>query len=600
MSRLEPLAKDRAVEPLLKPPKPVIEAEPSSFRQQFNHSPFVFSHHLTGHPLFEIPRLAQLANTLLSQGGPGKVLCQSGHFPVHRKWSDRPVIEQVTAAIAHIQDSNAWVLLDSMQLDPEYDALLNQIVIELEELTGEPLREKMTWLEGTIFISSPGSVTPYHIDHSSNFLLQIQGEKQVNLFDQRDRSVLTELEIEHYYSGDLEAATYRTQNQSKASVYALTPGKGVHHPVLAPHWVKTGHLFSVSLSVNFCLRSFDSQARIYQANHCLRQLGQKPTPPGQSALRDQIKIWTLGLFSERQPVSKYEVIRSGISRLKMPIKAVKQIVMWLKQSLSRIVTAIPIASDCYYYYWYFPRCLTACRGVFSTFNGALQAIPVNSRVGFNHSEIHLRPVEQLTTGRKLGEFDPRDYPVLVWLNSAFKHSSTLFDLGGNTGGSYYAYRNYLRYPDDLSWVVCDVPAVSQAGEELARNTNSPGLSFTVDFMEAEGADILLTCGTLQYLEASLAELLGQLHTKPLYLLINRVPFYDAKSFVTVQNIGYAFTPYKIQNYSEFIASLTSLGYELIDTWHDRRTCSIPFHPKRFVRAYHGFYFHLSQGRTAKR
>ena len=41
---------------------------------------------------------------------------------------------------------------------------------------------------------------------------------------------------------------------------------------------------------------------------------------------------------------------------------------------------------------------------------------------------------------------------------------------------------------------------------------------------AEGFDIFLTCGTLQYLEPSLSELLSKLQSQPQHLIINHVPF----------------------------------------------------------------------------
>lgn len=271
--------------------------------------------------------------------------------------------------------------------------------------------------------------------------------------------------------------------------------------------------------------------------------------------------------------------------------------MLLKKIATKIVRKVPIVSDYYHYYWCFPRDITACRGVFNTFSEALRALPSGSRGGYNQPEIHNYSsvgVAQLTASRNLGELQPSDYPVLERLASAFKDSLTVFDLGGNVGVSYYAYRNYVQYPDRLCWMVCELPELVKAGEKLARETDSPGLSFTEKFSDAEGSDILLTCGTLQYLEPSLAELLGQLKAKPKHILINYVPFYDGKTFITLQNIGYAFSPYKIQNRAEFIADLSSLGYELIDSWQDNRTCYIPFHPKRFVRAYHGFYLRLNQ------
>ncbi|MEH1765143.1 MAG: TIGR04325 family methyltransferase [Nostoc sp.] len=272
----------------------------------------------------------------------------------------------------------------------------------------------------------------------------------------------------------------------------------------------------------------------------------------------------------------------------------QQMVKRLKQSFRKIVTKVPVISDYYQYHWLFNQNITACRGVYSTFAEALQAIPKGAKAGYNQPEIHNhRSVAKLTTAWEANEFNSQDYPVVAWLGSAFANSSTIFDIGGNVGHAYYTYKKFLQYPNDLRWIVCDIPEVIKAGEQLARKADNPGLSFTTQFADAEGAEILLTCGALQYIEPSLSEMLGQLKTKPRHILINRVPFYDGEKFITLQNIGYAFCPYKIQNRPEFIASLSSLGYELIDTWTWYRTCHIPFNPDRFVRNYYGFYLRLS-------
>lgn len=97
-----------------------------------------------------------------------------------------------------------------------------------------------------------------------------------------------------------------------------TPGTDVHHPVCAPHWVKNGSDYSVALSINFCMRSFDQRAKVYQINHYLRKLGLSPTPPGKSVWRDRLKIATLELISARNPKTKYELLRSGIKRVARP------------------------------------------------------------------------------------------------------------------------------------------------------------------------------------------------------------------------------------------------------------------------------------------
>lgn len=277
-----------------------------------------------------------------------------------------------------------------------------------------------------------------------------------------------------------------------------------------------------------------------------------------------------------------------------PIVLISELVSWLKQSAMKVARKLPFASDYYHYYRKFPRDMTACRGVYHTFAEALQALPSNSRISHNQSDIHDHDqIGRLTSGWEPGEFNPQDYPILVWLASVFTNSSAVFDFGGNLGQAYYAYRKYLKYPQDLRWLVCDLPEIIKAGEKLAKQSNSLGLSFTQKFSDIEDIDILLTGGTLQYLETSLADMLKLIESKPRHILINQMPLYDGKSFITLQNIGYAFSPYKIWNRAEFITTLNSVGYELIDSWSYSRTCFIPFHPDRFVDAYHGFYFRRS-------
>jgi hypothetical protein len=303
-------------------PDRIIEGNAVDFVENFNQNSFMFPHNLAGHPLFEIPRLAELSKTILSKGGLEKVQSYVSHSPVEQKWTDRAGIDQVTEAISRIEESGSWVMLMDVQVDPEYAALLEQVVPELENLVGVPLRKEMSCLGAYIFIASPHAITPYHIDHEVNFLFQIHGNKDANLFDSNDRYVLTEQEIEAFYMGNSNAANYGEEKQSKASVYQLIPGKGVHHPTLAPHWVKNGNSVSVTLSILFFLKSYDLKARVYQVNHYLRKLGLTPTAPGRSPLLDRIKIQTMGLFCKRHPVTKNEIMRSGVDRTKSIIQGV--------------------------------------------------------------------------------------------------------------------------------------------------------------------------------------------------------------------------------------------------------------------------------------
>ncbi len=267
----------------------------------------------------------------------------------------------------------------------------------------------------------------------------------------------------------------------------------------------------------------------------------------------------------------------------------------LKTIIRAIIISIPIVSDYYRYYWSFSKSITACRGVYSTFAQALQAIPPGAKGGYSQPEIlNHASVAKLTSGWEADVFKPSDYPVVFWLGSAFAQGSkTVFDLGGNVGHAYYTYKKFLQYPLSLRWIICEIPEVVTAGIELASKGDNPGLSFTEAFTDADGADILLTSGTLQYIETSLAQMLGKLKIKPKHITIDQVPFYDGKTYITLQNIGYTICPYKIQNRTEFIDSLIAIGYELVDTWKLDRLCTIPFHSKKNVSNYWGFYLKLT-------
>ncbi|OLP20471.1 hypothetical protein BST81_00200 [Leptolyngbya sp. 'hensonii'] len=269
-----------------------------------------------------------------------------------------------------------------------------------------------------------------------------------------------------------------------------------------------------------------------------------------------------------------------------------------KKGLRDLFINIPIVGDAYLHYWVFPRSCASCRGVFRSFSQAMGAIPQRTASSYNlpefYGEYHQQTPISAEEVARIHKFQPIDYPVLVWLREAFSKSSSLFDLGGNTGYSYYAYRTYIPYPTDLTWKVCDLPEAVRAGNEVLQHVTSPGLSYTTQASDAEGSDIYLTCGALQYIEPSLAELLGQLTAKPHHLIIHHVPFYDGPEYITLQSLLESYVPYKIQNQEQFIASLTALGYELVDSWEIDRTCRIPFHPERFVEAYYGFYLRLRE------
>jgi hypothetical protein len=270
----------------------LINGDARDFRQLFNRTSFLFSHHLAGNQLFEVPRLVQLARSMGSR--PEDLYYDAGDIKVNQRWDNTPPCDvPIEETIRRIQELGAWIILKRVNKDPDYAVVLDKCLAQVQDLIGADLRQLMKVREAIIFITSPNRVTAYHIDRECNFLLQLRGHKSISIFDQNDREVLTEEELERFWAVDNNAAQYKEQYQDRARVYPLGPGDGVHIPVNAPHWVKNGKDISVTLSVNFTLRD-SVRANAYRMNYFLRKLGIVPTPPGVSPRADGVKRFAMG------------------------------------------------------------------------------------------------------------------------------------------------------------------------------------------------------------------------------------------------------------------------------------------------------------------
>ena len=301
----------------------------ADFRAKYNRASFAFQHGLAGLELFTIPRLARLAERILESGTPGRFSAfDAATAGTGTKFHTMTHRGKVADTVRRLADGGVWMKLSmAHEADPEYAALLEQISGELEQLTGYPLRAETTWKTMTLFLASPGIVTPYHIDHESNFLLQAQGEKDVALYDAHDRTLLTAEEIERFYAGagSVDAANWREDFATRGTIYRLVPGVGVHHPPLAPHWVRNGQDVSVSISIGFCLRELDARAHVWQANYCLRRLGLRPQEPGVSARADRLKHNAIRAISRRNTTDRDEILFSGVHRISAPLRLAKRL-----------------------------------------------------------------------------------------------------------------------------------------------------------------------------------------------------------------------------------------------------------------------------------
>jgi hypothetical protein len=266
----------------------LLDIDEAAFRENFNRQPFFIRHHLAGHDLFALPRLIELAKRLPKEF----VEYNAGNIPVSQDPNLTPQNGMsIEETIHRIEECQSWMVLKNVEKDSAYAELLNGCLDEVQKCS-EPYAAGMSKREGFIFISSPNSITPYHMDPEYNFLLQIRGKKTMSVFDGNDRSILTEQELEQYLSGGHRNLTFKDEFQPKARECELNPGVGLHVPVTAPHWVKNGNEVSISFSITFRAPASERRTIVYTTNAYLRKHGLNPKPYGQSVWRDTAKYFS--------------------------------------------------------------------------------------------------------------------------------------------------------------------------------------------------------------------------------------------------------------------------------------------------------------------
>lgn len=192
--------------------------------------------------------------------------------------------------------------------------------------------------------------------------------------------------------------------------------------------------------------------------------------------------------------------------------------------------------------------------------------------------------------------DPHDYPSLYWLmRSMHEGTRSVFDVGGATGVKFIAFREPLRAWPDLSWTVQDVHAMVKHGRELAlQRGENRQLQFTEFFRDGDGCDVLFASGVLQYLPRSLGEMLSSYSRLPQRIVINTAAIHPRMEFFTVNSIGTAFCPYRVQTQAALIRGLASLGYRVRESWiNPGKLMTIPFHPELSLDHYSGYCLDLA-------
>lgn len=261
-------------------------------RLALHKTAFPVRHPLAGHPLFTIKALTAVAEEAAKR--KDDVFADAGDLALTDKWGTVPsptmTIPQI---IDRIETAKAWVVIKHVETNPAYKAVLDEYEAFVRDIAGPEGSKLLRNAEMLVFITSPNRKTPYHFDEEINFLVQIQGSKDLWACDPLDRTVTTEEEIERYYAASIAAGTYKPRAEETAKKFTLHPGDAVHLPTHGAHWVQNHNDVSISLSLNMEFPKW-LQADVYHANYYLRRLGLSPRPPGQSLIADRSKAIAIG------------------------------------------------------------------------------------------------------------------------------------------------------------------------------------------------------------------------------------------------------------------------------------------------------------------
>jgi hypothetical protein len=282
--------------------------EDGQFREHFDRQPFKISHGLIDHPLLQLPRLIQLARSLshpiLYFRGDHAINQAEAGSERKSTFVDRALARPDLSpeeTLAQIESCRAWMQLRDVGADPEYAELLAQIIEEFRR-PSEPVARGLTCPRADIFVSSPGSTTPFHLDEEHNFLLQIRGSKRLSIADGFNPSILRPERLKAYFAGSGELAPHAAELEDKSVHIELHPGEGVHIPPCHPHWVQNGPEVSVSLGVLWYSDVTATRRHLYRVNNWLERVGLHPADPGAHPLSDSVKSFPL-------------LIKRGLTRL---------------------------------------------------------------------------------------------------------------------------------------------------------------------------------------------------------------------------------------------------------------------------------------------
>jgi hypothetical protein len=198
--------------------------------------------------------------------------------------------QSLRKTIENIEENDSLVILKFGVHDPIAGPFFRDLLATIIRLAGPRMAEDVLVGRANILIASPHRITNYHMDSDVNYLLQVAGDKAFAVYDQTDRTLITDEELERYFAGDESAACFKPDRQSEGTTHDLRAGFGAHVPCMAPHWARNGEQVSIAMSCCFDLASMQRLGLVYKTNHRLRGLGIRPRSPRDETWSNGAKV----------------------------------------------------------------------------------------------------------------------------------------------------------------------------------------------------------------------------------------------------------------------------------------------------------------------
>lgn len=244
---------------------------------------FKFQHSLLGHPAMQMANLAHVIPSLPED----QVYYSSGKLDTGanfaRTYLDHKNGLTIEETVHSMKTSDSFIMVRGPESHPSFHDLFQALCANID-----------TWLKANrmgsrtidpmlyLFVASPKSVTPFHIDRISTVLMQFQGSKKVTIFPAWDERTVPSEVLESFMVRSGRSPQYDSSFESMGEEFDFGPGEALHIPFVAPHHVKNGDdEVSLSLSITFHSSHSEKLKEAMFLNQLMRKrLKVRPSPVG--------------------------------------------------------------------------------------------------------------------------------------------------------------------------------------------------------------------------------------------------------------------------------------------------------------------------------